>query len=210
MTVFKATNEDMSCTMGEGKFFYRLGVPERAERSRCGSTGLHACEYVLDCTGYYRLGEGNRFFLAEASGDIAEDGCNTRIACTELTLVQELTCREIAAHAMLYMVKHPRRDGWEVEHSMVVAAKDLAQALFPDAIAIARGQRPVAWGVMGAHLGLLREVDGKITDARLLTVGKNGIKPGFWYTVEDNIPREVISVGEDRMPGPAGRKGVCG
>lgn len=79
MTVFKATRGDMSCTMGKGAFFYHLGVPASADRSACGSAGLHACEYVLDCARYYKLGSGNRFFLAEARGDIAEDGCDTRI-----------------------------------------------------------------------------------------------------------------------------------
>lgn len=192
MTVFKATRGDLSCTMGKGTFFYRLGVPATAEHSACGSTGLHACEYVLDCTGYYSLGSGNRFFLAQARGDIAEDGQNTRIACTELTLIQELTNREIAAHALLYMVKHPRRKGWETKRLMVEAAKDRAEAVFPDAIAIARGFRPAAKGPVGSHLGLIREVYGEITDARLLTVGRNGIKPDTWYTVEDNMPRETV------------------
>lgn len=192
MTVFKATRGDMSCTMGKGTFFYHLGVPATADRSRCGGAGLHACEYVLDCTSYYGLGTGNRFFLAEAGGDIAEDGRDTRIACTELTLVQELTNREIAAHALLYMVKHPRRKGWEAQRHMLQAAPDCARALLPDGIAMARGFRPVAMGVTGSHLGLVREVYGEITDARLLTVGRNGIRPDTWYTVEDNIPREVI------------------
>lgn len=191
MTVFKATRGDMSCTMGKGIFFYSLGIPARAERSKCACAGLHACEYVLDCTLYYRLGEGNRFFLAEASGDIAEDGANTRIACTELTLVQELTNREIAAHALLYMVKHPRRKGWEANRPFLQVAQDRAQAILPGAIAIARGRRPVVRGAAGTHLGLIREVDGEVTDARLLTVGRNGIKPNTWYIVENNIPREA-------------------
>ena len=192
MTVFKATKGDLSCTMGKGTFFYHLGVPATADSSACGSTGLHACEYVLDCTGYYSLGTGNRFFLAQASGDIAEDGQDTRIACTELVLVQELTNREIAAHALLYMVKHPRRRGWETQRFMAEACRDRAKAIYPDAIAIARGECPAAKGVMGSHLGLIREVYGEITDARLLTVGRNGIRPDTWYTVENNVPKEAV------------------
>lgn len=199
----------MSCTMGKGTFFYHLGVPASADRSACGSAGLHACEYVLDCTRYYKLGDGNCFFLAEARGDIAEDGSDTRIACTELTLVQELTSREIAAHALLYMARHPRRPGWEAQRMMVDVARDRAEAAFPGAIAIARGFRPAARGVMGAHLGLVREVYGEITDARLLTVGRNGIKPNTWYTVEDNLPKEAALAAGARVPAPAGRKGVC-
>lgn len=189
--VFKATCSDMTCTLGSGTFRYQLGVPATAEGSKCGSTGLHACEYVLDCTGYYGLGCGNRFFLAEAAGDIAEDGVNTRIACTELTLVQELTSREIAAHAVLYMVKHPRRGGWQKAGRHLMAAEGSAIAEAPGAIAIARGAEPFAKGPAGSHLGLVVEGRDGITDARILTVGRRGIKPGTWYTVRGGLPVEA-------------------
>ncbi len=191
MTVFKATNAEMECTMGKGVFRYRLGVPSTADDSKCGCTGLHACEYVLDCMWYYSLGGGNRFFLAEAGGDIAEDGQNTRIACTELTLIQELTNREIAAHAVLYMVRHPKRDGWQAKMAFLEAAEDRAEARHPDAIAIARGTRPMVRGTLGSHLGLVLEEDGEITDARILTVGRHGIMPGIWYTIRDGMPEEA-------------------
>lgn len=191
MKVFKATCSDMTCHMGNGIFRYQLGVPAVADGSKCGRTGLHACEYVLDCTRYYSLGGRSRFFLAEAGGDIAEDGTDTRIACTELTLVQELTRREMAAQAMIYIVGHPKREGWEAKRDCLEVAADKAEAMLPDAIAIARGERPLARGADGAHLGLIREVDGEIVDARLATVGRRGIMPGIWYTVEDGILKEA-------------------
>lgn len=191
MTVFKATNADMACTMGEGTFQYRLGVPATADSSQCGRTGLHACEYVLDCAGYYGLGGGSRFFLAEARGDIAEDGVDTRISCTELTLVQELTRREIAAQAVLYMLRHPKRGGWQAHGHLFEAKEGCAAAEGPDAIAIARGSCPSAKGPMGSHLGLVREDGSGITDARILTVGRHGIKPDTWYTVRDGMPVEA-------------------
>ena len=206
MKVFKATRSDMTCTMGSGTFRYQLGVPAVADGSKCGRTGLHACEYVLDCTGYYGLGHGNRFFLAEAAGDIAEDGVDTRIACTELTMIQELANREIAAHAALYMVQHPKRDGWKANGASLEVAADRAEAMLPDAIAIARGERPVARGAEGAHLGLVREVDGEIVDARILTVGQHGIKPGTWYTVMDGRPTEAAAM--EGAGALAGRMGL--
>lgn len=94
MRVYKATDADMTCHMGNGIFQYFLGVPAVAEESKCGNTGLHACEYVLDCLTYYGLSGGHRFFIAEAEGDIAEDGKDTRIACTSLTLLQELSNKD--------------------------------------------------------------------------------------------------------------------
>lgn len=191
MKVFKATRSDMTCFMGNGTFRYQLGIPAVADGSKCGRTGLHACEYVMDCTRYYDLACRNRFFLAEAGGDIAEDGTDTRIACTELTLVQELTRREMAAQAMVYMVEHPKRAGWEAKRASLEVAADRAEAMLPDAIAIARGERPMVRGAEGAHLGLIREADGEIVDARLVMVGRNGIRPGIWYTVEDGVLKEA-------------------
>lgn len=191
MRVYKATNADMDCTMGSGKYHYVLGVPATAENSRCGVTGLHACEYVLDCIGYYGLDVSNRFFVAEASGDIAEDGVNTRISCTKLTLVQELDIRGITAHAMMYMSEHPKREGWEKESFLLQVKRDRAEALLSGTIAIARGEQPMARGADGACLGLVQEAGCGVTDARLLTVGRHGIKPGTWYTLSDGMPQEV-------------------
>lgn len=184
MKVYKATNADMTCHMGAGTFRYHLGIPAKADASRCGNTGLHACEYVLDCLTYYSLGGGHRFFEAEASGDIAEDGVNTRISCTELTLVRELSNRDIAREAMQYIVKHPRREGWQHRSLRASVAAEEAEAKDKDGIAIARGLQPRVKGCAGAHLGWIKETPGGIRAARLLTVG-GPIKPDTWYTIEE-------------------------
>ena len=55
MLVYKATKADMTCTMGDGNFQYKLNVPAHADSTKCGRRGLHACEYVLDCFRYYSL-----------------------------------------------------------------------------------------------------------------------------------------------------------
>ena len=184
MTVFKATNGQMECTLGTGIFAYRLGVPAYADGSRCGGTGLHACEYVADCLQYYGLGAGNRFFRAEASGDIAEDGKDTRIACTELTLLAELSNRDIAREAMLYMLRHPRRDGWQRTGRMVAIKEDAAEAADRDGIAIARGGAPRVRGCKGAHLGLVVETQQGIVAARLFDVDGDTVRAGVWYTLD--------------------------
>ena len=68
MLVYKATREDMTCTMGHGTFQYQLNVPAYAVSTKWGRSGLHACEYVLDCFRYYSLRD--RIFKAEAEGSI--------------------------------------------------------------------------------------------------------------------------------------------
>lgn len=185
MTVYKATNRQMECVMGNGVFQYELNVPATAEQSFCGSTGLHACEYVLDCTIYYSLDGSHRFFLAEAEGDIAEDGQNTRISCTKLTLLRELNHRQIAGEAMIYIVKHPHRDGWHKNEAMLSVAADEATMNKRDGIAIARGLDPQVKGSIGAHLGLLQENEaGDIIDAKLFTVDGKRYLADTWYTLK--------------------------
>ncbi|MCM1090569.1 MAG: hypothetical protein NC092_04560 [Butyrivibrio sp.] len=187
MLVYKATDEDMTCHMGKGRFQYQLGVPAFAEASKCANTGLHACEYVIDCLRYYPLfGNGrHRYFKAEASGDIAEDGHDTRIACTRLTLVQELDNAGIAREAMRFMINHPKRGGWKYRGAGVMIEEGYACGNWAGGIAIARGDNPSVRGGEGTHVGLLREVDGKIVEAKLCKVTKQGpIKPGVEYTLE--------------------------
>lgn len=184
MIVFKATNGDMTCTSGHGIFQYQLGVPATAERSKCADSGLHACEYVLDCTIYYSLGNKNRFFKAKAEGDIAEDGTDTRIACTRLTLMKELNNHDIAREAMLYMMHHPHRDGWQKNRHMLDVREQTASMNIPDGIAIARGTNPRVSGGIGAHLGLIAEQNGKIIAAKLFDVDGENILPDTWYTLD--------------------------
>lgn len=186
MIVYKATNKDMTCTMGDGKYKYILGAtmkPTERKTAKCGHTGLHACEYVMDCMRYYSL-ESARIFLAEAGGDIAEDGQNTRISCEELTLIKELDTREIAREAMRWMIRHSKRDGWQYSGSMAEVGQDIARTERRGAIAIARGKDPEVMGTYGAHLGLIQEDDGEIKAAVLFTVDGKKIQPNTWYGLD--------------------------
>lgn len=72
-------------------------------------------------------------------------------------MLKELTNRDIAKEAMLYMIHHPRRDNWEASNLMVQVKENTAEIRIPDGIAIARGIHPKVSGCDGAHLGLIRE-----------------------------------------------------
>lgn len=186
MKVFKATDADMTCHMGDKIFQYELRVPATAEAAKCASTGLHACEYVADCLRYYTLDGKNRYFMAEAEGDISEDGRDTRIACTKLTLTQELDHAGIAREAMRFMIKHPRRKGWEYSGKGIRIANNYACVTESGGIAIARGINPSVQGGVGTHIGLLREENGKIVEAKLCHITKDGpIKPYRIYSLAD-------------------------
>lgn len=182
MIVFKGFTQDLTANRGKGTYQYEPGKTYTEEKSKTRSTGFHCAEYILDCMNWYEMEGKNRFFSVEAEGSIdEEEGCSM-VVCTEITLLKELSIKEIAGHAMMYMVKHPHRP-WEQNHMNAVAAYGKAQADKRKSIAIARGPHPKVKGAEGSVLGLILEPEpGKILQAKVFTVGKEG-KADTWYTV---------------------------
>lgn len=195
MKVFKATRADMACTMGKGTFQYELGKTYTAEGCRCGRTGLHTCEYVLGCMGYYPLDGKNRFFLAEASGDIHEiGGDDTRVSSTKLRLLKELSIMEICYEALSYMIHHPKRE-WEVHGTNLSAEKDIVRGGGRGFLGIARGSEPVIQGKLGAVLGMAQEQDGEIVNARIIYIDGERYLPDTQYQLTKEgllVRREVL------------------
>lgn len=189
MLAYKGFKSDLTCTFGRGTFQYKEGQTIKAEDSKAQRTGLHCAENPVECLRWYPLGGGNRYFLVEAAGSIDElGGTDTQLACTEMTLLKELSLKEFAGHAMIYMVKHPLRD-WKRDSRMLQIAEDEAEA-DENGIAIARGLHPKVKGKQGAVLGLIRDNGGLIEDAKLFAVDGE-IKPDTWYTLKDRKPVEV-------------------
>ena len=58
---------------------------------RCGNKGYHSCEAPFDVLRYYPNINGNRFFEAEAGGEIDKaENDDTKLASSELTLKSEI------------------------------------------------------------------------------------------------------------------------
>lgn len=187
MRVYKATKNDMTCMMGRGIFQYELNVPAYADSAKCANRGLHACEYVLDCFRYYSLND--RIFMAEAEDGIDEDGTDTRVSCRKLTLIKELSRRDIVEHAIFYMVRHPERE-WMIDRPNVTVQKEKAEGL-GNGIVIVRGMKPKARGKKGDVLGFLMEYEpGWFANIGLCQIDGKYRKENVWYT----ITREGIVV----------------
>lgn len=189
MIAYKGFDAELKARWGSGTFQYEAGRTYEEERSKCASGGFHCAENPTDCLKWYPLGAGNRYFLVEAAGSLDETTGDSKIACTQITLLKELTTKELIGHTMMYMVKHPLRE-WEGSHTCLQICKDKADAPGAGHIAIARGEAPMVRGAEGAILGLIREVGGIIEDAKLFEV-TGAIKPYTWYTLENRTPKEV-------------------
>ena len=84
---YKAMDKNMQCS---GKQ-YEVGKTYHEDKADCCHAGMHACENPLDVLHYYPLSDGIRIFKVECGGDISrEDGKDTKLACTELTVEAEI------------------------------------------------------------------------------------------------------------------------
>lgn len=88
MKTYKGTDKNMQC---RGKQ-YVLGKKEVDDGAiRCGDKGYHSCKAPFDVLRYYPNINGNRFFEAEAGGEIdKEENDDTKLASSELTLKSEI------------------------------------------------------------------------------------------------------------------------
>lgn len=191
MIAYKGFTKDLWSRLGDNKkdnCQFVIGEKKTVPESKTARNGFHCCENPFECTTYYDFDGQNRFFMVEAAGDIDEDECG-RIACTEITLLKELTGTEFALHGMKYMIEHPDRKDWKSGKHRVKVAEDQAEAGGENYIAIARGSSPAVRGMEGSILGLLCEnEDGEIKDAKLFVCSKE--QAGKWLTVDEN--RKVV------------------
>ena len=60
------------------------------EKANCRENGFHCAEDPLDCLSYYSSLEHSEYYIVNAGGDIDEDEHDSKIACTELTVIKRL------------------------------------------------------------------------------------------------------------------------
>lgn len=176
MLAFKGFAKDMTARLGKGTYQFTIGKTEEESEARCSRTGFHCAEDPLDALGYYS-GDSDRYCIVQADGDIHEDACGTRISCTRITPVKEISRKELALHACNFMYKHPERkwNTW-VQHN-----KGQADNYF----AIVRGKNPAAKGKMGTLLLLLQEEEGscEIISIAALEIDGEQYKENTYYDI---------------------------
>lgn len=136
MYAYKGFEPDLSCRG------YRFVMGKNiTPEANCASNGFHCAEDPLDCLTYYSDMDRSIYCLVQPGGDIDEDDRDSKIACTELTILRRLTRKEFFLHALAYMVDHPCRkvsDKVQREHSTS-----------RNGYAIVRGKTPAACGKLG-------------------------------------------------------------
>lgn len=189
MIAFKGFTQDLTASFGRGNKKYPVGEKVVEEKSKYSSCGMHCAEDPLYTVSYYPLGSG-RYYMVEAAGSLDEDGSTTQIACTEMTLLKELTHKQLAGYGMMYMVQHPTRD-WKKNYRTCMVRPDEAEGTGRNSIAIARGKNPRVRGKKGSVLGLIVEKkQGEITGAKVFEVD-GAVREDTWYTLYRGKLKEV-------------------
>ena len=155
-------------------------------KAKCVANGFHCAANPLDCLTYYPDMSSSEYYLVDAGGDINEDGCDSKISCTHLTILRKLNRKEFCLHALAYMVDHPKME-----------CSSYIQREFGEAgagFAIVRGKNPKACGCIGSVLALAKEYpySTDIEQIGVVEVDGESIQPGVWYDI-DFTDKEVMA-----------------
>jgi len=173
MIAYKAFGLGLVCRGYQ--FVMGLNVTEKAN---CRANGFHCAENPLDCLTYYSNIDRSEYYLVNAKGDIDEDGDDTKIACTELIIIKQLTREEYFLHGLAYIADHPFQK-WSSH-----VTKDCSKAI--NGYAVVRGIDPIAQGALGDILAFAKEdpANRKITQVALARVDGKKVMPDVWYGVD--------------------------
>ena len=201
---YKGMDENMCC---RGKQ-YEVGKTYTEDKADCCHAGMHACVNPFDVLRYYRLDGKNRFFEVECSGDVSKDDCDSKLACTELTIKGEMNFAGLVkatVQAVFDRVKEKSSfsSGYSSTaatsgdsstaatsgYSSTAAATGLyckAESTGAASIAVANGYESKARGAIGDYL-VLTEYDSNLNlvCAKIAQVDGDQIKPNVWYILEN-------------------------
>ena len=219
MRAFKGFNKDLTCR----GYQYEEGKEFHTERAECCDTGFHACEYPLDCFGYYDPAH-SVFHEVELSGEMDKSGDNTKVCATDIKIGARLSIAGLVKMAIDFtMSKVNKEAGSDERHGFASATgykgassatgyKGASSVSDPTGVAVAWGHEARAKGCKGSHLILsdwkyvgARYSDGdymdpydkeswELTGAKMVVVDGENIKEDTYYRC---IEGEIVEVTED-------------
>ncbi len=173
MMAYKAFEPDLICR----GYQFKMGTNVTSD-ANCARNGFHCAEDPIDCLTYYPDVHRAVYCLVKAGGDIDEDAVDSKIACTELTILRVLSLRDYFLHILIYMAKHPNRGG----RGRSRVSDDCTTAR--NGYAIVRGRFPSARGELGDILAMAQEnADGDIVEIAVHEVDGEKLRPGVYYDI---------------------------
>ena len=156
---YKAFEPGLVC---RGVAFKPVGEVNVTDAANCARNGWHCAENPADCLRYYPNVGRSVDTIVGVGGDVDEDDVDSKISCTELTVLRVLDLPEYFLHILLYVARHPERDCF--------VAKD-GRGEARNGYVVVRGQQPFAKGKDGDILAMAREEDGAVKQIAVYRAG---------------------------------------
>ena len=102
---YKGFNKDMTCR----GFQYEEGKEYEEDGVDICHKGFHACEYPLDCFGYYSPSK-SVFHEVEQSGKTQKESDDTKVASTKIKIGAEIGIAGLVKAAIEYTVKRTKKE----------------------------------------------------------------------------------------------------
>lgn len=208
---YKGFNKDMTCR----DFQYEEGKEYEEPSVEICDHGFHACEYPLDCLGYYAPNK-SVYHEVEQFGEIQKQSEDSKVASTKIKIGAEISIAGIVKAAIEYTTKRTKKESDSDDSKGASSATGdygassatgncgassatgycgSAKAGDSDSVAVAWGYHGKAKGVLGSHL-VLADWEGneknywtqnewKFKGAKMVRVDGDNIKPDTWYTMKD-------------------------
>lgn len=219
MKAFKGFNKDLTCR----GFQYEEGKEFHTEKAECCEEGFHACEYPLDCFGYYSPAQ-SVFHEVELSGDMDRRSDDTKVCATDIKIGARISIAGLVKAAIEFTMSKVNKEAKSDERhgfasatgncgaSSATGYRGASSVSDPTGVAVAWGHEARAKGCKGAHLILsdwkyvgARYSDGdymdpydkeswELTGAKMVVVDGEKIKEDTYYRC---IEGEIVEVTED-------------
>ena len=194
-------------------FQYKVGKTFTHDGSvNACESGFHACEYPLDVFEYYPPA-GSRFAVVKQYGELSRHDGDSKVASKSISIMTEISISGLVEATIEYTSRRckpidPKSPASATgdhgaasatgtqgaasatgDHGAASATgyKGAASATGKASVAAATGLNGSAKGASGCAIVLVRrDVDGTIIHIRASKVGENGVKPGVWYSLDEN------------------------
>ena len=168
MKAFKGFNKDLTCR----GFQYEEGKEFHTEKAECCEEGFHACEYPLNCFGYYSPAQ-SVFHEVELSGEMDRRSDDTKVCATDIKIGARISIAGLVKAAIEFTMSKVNKEAKSDErHGFASATGDYGASSAtgdcgassatgyrgassvsdPTGVAVAWGHEAKAKGCLGAHL----------------------------------------------------------
>ena len=177
MKAYKGFHEDMTCK----DFNYEEGKSYHEDKAVCCETGFHACEYPLDCLGYYAP-SNSVYHEVELFGNMDKNIEDSKICATDIKVGARLSIAGLVQEAIDFTMKRVKKEASSNDDygassatgdcgassatgykgassatgdygaSSATGYKGASSAGDKESIAVAWGYKSKAKGVLGSHL----------------------------------------------------------